>query len=129
MEHEPGTERTPPAERFASPAVAFDLEETVARLVHETNPGKGGHRQIALYKQGSATIALFRFEPDGAIPDHKAPGTVFIQCLDGRIDVKVGDEAHPLRRGGLLVLAPGVRHDVRAIEASTMLLTVCLEPK
>jgi quercetin dioxygenase-like cupin family protein len=37
-----------------------------------------------------------------------------------------GDYAMPA--GSLLVLTPNVRHDVRAVTASRMLLTVRLEP-
>jgi quercetin dioxygenase-like cupin family protein len=129
MDQIPETERTPPAERFADDVIAFDLVSELEKLLQEDNPGQRGHRQVALYKQGHATIALFHFDPGGSLPEHHAPGTVFIQCLTGEIRVSVSGEPKPLRRGGLLVLAPGVRHDVRATEASTMLLTVCMEQK
>jgi len=48
--------------------------------------------------------------------------------LAGRIEVAAAGENHELAADQILVLQPGVRHDVRAIESSRMLLTVCLEP-
>jgi len=129
MDPIPETERIPPAERFADDAIVLDLVSELEKLLSEEHPGRNGHRQVALYKQGHATIALFHFDAGGAIPVHKAAGTVFIQCLSGEIRVSVSGEPKPLRRGGLMVLAPGVSHDVQAPEASTMLLTVCMEEK
>jgi quercetin dioxygenase-like cupin family protein len=121
------SERTPPRERFAGGAVQFDLKATAEQLEAESREGHSGHRQIALYKHEKSTIALFRFEKGGAMPDHKAKGTVFVQVLEGKLTLRVEGSEHVLEAGGLLVLAPGVEHDVNAHETTVMLLTVCLD--
>src|SRR5687767_10684943 len=118
--------RVPPKERFAPRAIQGNLNAATEKLVAEPHEGQSGHRQIALYKQGHATVALFRFEAGGAMPQHSAPGTVFIHTLDGRLELDVEGSPHTVPAGEVLVLAKGVRHDVRAAVPSTMMLTVCL---
>ena len=124
---EPKTERTPPRERFAPDALQFDLASAARQLSAEHDEGQFGHRQVALYKHEKTTIALFRFEKGGGLPQHKTPGTVIIQVLDGNLTLEVEGKDHALASGGLLVLAPGVPHNVRAETMTLMLLTVCLD--
>jgi len=121
------TERTPPRERFAPDAIQFDLRATAAQLETESGEGQSGHRQIALYKHDKATLALFRFEQGGRMPAHRARGTVIVQVIEGKLSLDVAGEGHVLEAGGVLVLASGVEHDVHALEATLMLLTVCLD--
>lgn len=121
------SERTPPRDRFASAVVQFDLRATAAKLEAESDGGQSGHRQIALYKHEKATIALFRFESGGRMPPHQAKGTVVIQVIEGHLTLEIAGEAHSLHAGAVLVLAPGVQHDVQAHETTLMLLTVCLD--
>ena len=123
----PTTERVPPRERFAHDAVQFDLHSAALQLESEHDEGQHGHRQVALYKHEKTTIALFRFEKGGGLPDHRAQGTVIIQVIEGNIALEVAGEEHSLKSGGLMVLAPGVKHDVKAFENTLMLLTVCLD--
>ena len=124
-----GSERTPPRERFAADALQFDLLAEAAKLEGEDGGSHSGHRQVTLYKHEQATVALFRFERNGSLPKHKAPGTVFIQVLEGNIEFDVEGSVKTVAAGGLLALAPGARHDVRALEPSVMLLTVCLQKR
>jgi quercetin dioxygenase-like cupin family protein len=121
--------RTPPKERFAPDVAHFNLVVTARELALEAHEGQHGHRQIALYKHGHghATVALFRFKQGGGMAEHSAPGTVFVQVLEGRLVLRAQGENHVVSQGELLVLAPGMPHDVRAEEDSVMLLTVCLD--
>ena len=118
--------RVPPRERFAPDAIQFDLRMAAVQLDAEPDTGQFGHRQVALYKYEKATIALFRFEKGGSMQTHKAPGTVFIQVIEGKMTLDVSGTKHHLEAGGMLVLAPGIQHDVQAEERSLMLLTICL---
>src|SRR5687767_11829796 len=118
--------RAHPNVRFAPPQHQIDLR-AVARELAAAGPARRGQRQRALYSYGRLTVALFTFEPGAGLPDHVAAGVVTINVLDGRLRVKCGDVGHDLPAGKLLVLAPGVRHDVLAEAQSTMLLQVYLE--
>jgi quercetin dioxygenase-like cupin family protein len=120
--------RTHPTERFAAPAQAFDLDAAAAELAGETTAAHGGHRQKTLYRHGPSTLALFLFEPGGALREHRTNGIVFIQILRGRLTVHAAGQRHDLPAGRVLVMSPGVPHDLHAEEHTHMLLTVSLLP-
>ena len=120
--------RTHPDERFAPPAQAFDLDAAVAELARETTTPHAGHRQKTLYRHGGSTLALFVFQGGAELPEHRTNGTVFIQVLRGRLTVHAAGERHDLAAGRVLVLSPGVPHDLRAEVLTHMLLTVSLQP-
>jgi len=119
--------RPRPAERFAPLEDVVDLNDAAARLRNEPNAGRHGHRQMALFHHGPATVALYCFEAGSKLPDHVVDGPVMIHVLEGRLRVSTNETKHELSAGQLLRLAPGVNHDVEATEASRMLLTVCVE--
>jgi quercetin dioxygenase-like cupin family protein len=130
MSSNTGTRRRPhPAQRFASEVHRFDVHAAGEQLAKELDKDQHGHRQITLYKHGPATLVLFRLRAGGSISDHGAPGVVTIHVLEGRLTVSTDQESYPMGAGQLLVLAPGVRHDVTAEERSLMLLGVFLEQK
>ncbi len=118
--------RPHPAARFASPQVEIDLAAIETRLRSELQAGEGGHRQETLYKDGALTIALFLFERFTGLSEHQAAGTVNMHVLRGQLKITAEGQAHVLRAGHMLLLAPGLKHAVSAEEESVMLLTVRL---
>ncbi|HEX5245442.1 MAG TPA: AraC family ligand binding domain-containing protein, partial [Tepidisphaeraceae bacterium] len=120
--------RVHPEQRFDHPELQFDLNEVAAKLQAEPL-GNRPHRQETIYHHGPLTVALFLFEVGSSMAEHEAKGTVTVQVLKGRLKMSADGQAHELPAGSLLVLAPGVRHDVQAVEASQMLLTVCLDQR
>jgi quercetin dioxygenase-like cupin family protein len=119
--------RPPPAERFKGPSHVFDLDAVADRLRSEDHPSRHGHRQMTLFQRDHITHVAFTFEPDGHLAEHAAPGLVTIHVHSGRLAVKEEGREHDLSSGQVLVLAPGVPHDVRAKERSIMMLTVHVE--
>ena len=119
--------RQHPEERFDPPQLQINLQDVAARLRNEPTAEYGKHRQETLYRYGPLTIALFVFEQGASMAQHKAEGVVTVQVLQGRLRMSADGERHDLPTGSLLVLAPGVSHDVLAMEPTRMLLTVCLE--
>ena len=117
--------REHPDVRFAPPQHVIDLRAAARELAQ--TPSRRGHRQMALYRHGRITVALFTFDDGADLPEHVAAGAVTINVLDGRLRVRAGDVEHSLPAGNLLILAPGVRHAVHAEEPSTMLLQVHLD--
>lgn len=123
-----GRVRTPPRERFAPVEEMFDLEAAATQLLAEPGTGQHGHRQMALFHHGPATLALFCFEEEGAkFPDHVVDGVVIIQVIQGRLTVQTETAEHDMPAGRVLRLGPNVRHNVVATEPAQMLLTVCME--
>lgn len=124
---QPDRLRTAPSERFAGLAHAFDLPSALRDLRAEDHPARDGHRQVTIFQQAPVTHVLFAFEHGGALSRHTTNGLVTIHCLEGRLRVHADNQEHDLPAGQLLILKPGVPHDVRAEEASAMLLTVHLQ--
>jgi quercetin dioxygenase-like cupin family protein len=60
------------------------------------------------------------------IPEHKAPGEITIQCLEGAVDFTAGGQTQRLSAGQMLYLAAGVAHAIRGVQDASMLLTVLL---
>ena len=60
------------------------------------------------------------------IADHKAPGEITVQCLEGRMIFRTMGQEKELRSGHLLYLSPEEVHSVEAIEDSSFLLTMVL---
>ena len=119
--------RSHPSGRFAGESHAFHLGEVLASLRAEAHPVERGHRQMTIVHRAPVTQVVFAFEPGSELADHAAHGLVMIHVLEGRLAVQADERDHELRAGYILVLNPDVRHHVRALEASAMLLTVHLE--
>jgi quercetin dioxygenase-like cupin family protein len=117
-------DRPPPRERFAGTEHVFDLREIATGLRHESTPVRDGHRQITIYHGHPLTLVVFDFEAGGRLADHRAEADVTILTLAGLLEVSTPSGTHQLHEGSLLVLDPGVVHDVYAPEASQMLLAV-----
>lgn len=121
--------RTAPSERFAPEHLAFDLHAEAAALEDEPTPKQHGHRQKTLFKNSGRTVALFVLDPGANLAEHATSGIVTVQAIEGDLDVTAGGVDYPLRAGMLVVMAPGVRHDVRAKSRAVFLLQVSLAPK
>lgn len=120
--------RTRPSQRFLGSEHLFDLDAEAEKLLREPGGERNGHRQITLFRRGGMSLVLFVFEADGYLVDHQADGFVTVEVLSGEIRMMTADGEHAMPQGALLVLEPGVRHDVRAVSPSRMLLTVRLDP-
>ena len=60
------------------------------------------------------------------ISEHKAPGVLTVQCLEGHVRFGVDGEARELTQGDLLYLKPAQPHNVEAQQDSSLLLTLIL---
>ncbi len=119
--------REHPVERFEGEQHFLDLNTAAENLKNEPHPATDGHRQIAVYHYGPVTKVLFVFDKGGALEKHSAKGVVSIHVLHGALSVTAGEKTNVLKAGQVLMLSPGVPHDVRASEETQMLLTVHLQ--
>lgn len=76
----------------------------------------------------SADLELIRLVlPAGkVIPVHKAPGEITVQCLEGRVAFTATGQTQNLAAGQLLYLNAGEPHALKAIEDSSLLVTLLL---
>jgi quercetin dioxygenase-like cupin family protein len=118
--------RRPPSERFAGNEHLFDILASAEDLRAEPEAPRDGHRQITLFHEGGLSVVLFDFEAGGRLNGHKADGLVTIQTIAGSVDVSTPQTTHQLPTGTLLLLEPGIPHDVVAHLPSQVLLFVHL---
>jgi quercetin dioxygenase-like cupin family protein len=101
---------------------AFDLDAEIARFP----PGEGasGRRAETLIKGDRLRLVLVTMRAGATLDEHTAPGPITIQTLRGRFLVTAGDQEQTLPEGGLIAIAAGARHAVRALDAGAFLLTI-----
>ncbi|MFP5406129.1 MAG: cupin domain-containing protein [Gammaproteobacteria bacterium] len=58
------------------------------------------------------------------VPEHDVRGPITLQCLEGRLEVRAHGADRPLAAGELMYLASGVPHALRAIEDTSVLVTI-----
>ncbi len=114
----PGSERP-----LAAPLLQFRLADEVARLQGEQG-WTAGKRAITLAKQGGLRVVLIALRAGAALDEHLAAGALTLQVLEGRVGFDAGAETRALLPRELLVIEPGLPHDVRALDESVFLLTL-----
>jgi nucleotide-binding universal stress UspA family protein/mannose-6-phosphate isomerase-like protein (cupin superfamily) len=62
------------------------------------------------------------------IPEHKAKGTVVVQCLEGQVAFTAFGQTHNLQPGELLCLPAGESHSLKGVRDASLLLTI-VRPK
>ncbi len=61
------------------------------------------------------------------ITEHKAPGEIIVQCLEGQIAFTALGKTEQLMAGQMLFLAASEPHSVAAINDSSFLLTILMD--
>jgi quercetin dioxygenase-like cupin family protein len=76
----------------------------------------------------SSTLEVIRLVvPTGKdIPEHKAPGDITVQCLEGEVDFTAEGKTQRLKPGQLLYLAAGAPHSLHGVQDSSVLVTILL---
>lgn len=120
--------RERPSERFAGSEHLFNLDTEIERLRDEPGGTKKRHRQITLFRGGGMSLVLFDFDVGGGLSDHATDGFVTVHILDGEAQMTTAGHEYAMPAGSLLVLGPGVKHDIRALTPSRVLLSVRLDP-
>lgn len=60
------------------------------------------------------------------IPEHRAPGEITVQCLEGAVKFGTDMEARLMRSGDMLFLLAEEPHWLEAVENSSLLVTLYL---
>ena len=80
----------------------------------------------ALIKGRSLELMRIVLRAGQSLPPHDVAGEVTIQCLEGRVRVAADVACRELGAGDLILLPAGDSHSVRALEDSSLLVTVQL---
>lgn len=85
-----------------------------------------GSRTHALFKSEQLELMRLVLRAGKSLPPHQVAGEITIQCIEGEIEVTLGEAAHRLGAGQLLYLPGGAVHGVRALSDASALVTLVL---
>lgn len=90
--------------------------------------GSNLHQSVTSTLLKSEHLQVFRLVlPKGKeFREHKVPGEITVQCLEGIIEFTTADQKQQLHPGEMLYLNGGAPHAVSAIEDASVLVTVFL---
>jgi quercetin dioxygenase-like cupin family protein len=60
------------------------------------------------------------------ISEHQVAGEITVQCLEGHVEFTSNDVTRSLSAGELVYLAAASKHSLRAVENSSVLVTILL---
>jgi quercetin dioxygenase-like cupin family protein len=89
-------------------------------------PAEQGERpgSVALVRDQHFEVFRLVMEAGKELPVHEVPSLITIQCLRGRVEVLAHRGAQVLPAGHLMYLAGGEPHGVKALEDSSILVTM-----
>lgn len=103
---------------LSMPAQPLDVAPFGARLT--------GARSVVLFKAEDLEVIRIVLRKGQALPPHRVAGSVSLQCLEGSLEVMLGQNFHKLQRDQLIHLPLGLPHAVRALEDSSALVSIVL---
>ncbi len=101
----------------------------VKNLLNELNYQEDSIVSKILLKKETGNITLFAFDAGQGLTEHTSPFDALIQCIDGKIEIKVGGENFSVSSGDILRLPASVPHGLKAVEKSKMILTMIKSEK
>ena len=104
--------------------LTFDIPTLLAQLRHEDQWRAGKRNAMTLLKEHGLRMVLIVMRASTAIPSHQAESSLSVQVVEGRLQVRTGAEPVTLKKGQMLALQAGIRHEIEALEESTFLLTL-----
>lgn len=71
-----------------------------------------------------ARVVVLTFSAGHVLREHAAPFPLHFQVLDGEVLLRVASEELVVRPGGLIRMAARLRHEVEAVTAARIMLTL-----
>ena len=103
------------------------INELAAEQLAKAAATDSGRSSVTVYSRPGARLrqTLMALTAGNVMGEHKSPGDASLLCLQGRVRLRAGGTQVELGPGDLIAVPPQ-RHDVEAMEASALLLTVSL---
>jgi len=107
-----------------APLLSFKLQDEVRRLRREPEWKDGDKNGITLAKYPNLRTVLVTLKKGAHMREHGPEGPMSLAVISGKVELLAGGVRQTLERKGLATVRRGVRHDVRAMQDSVILLTI-----
>ncbi len=84
-------------------------------------------RSHALFKSADLEVARLVLHAGEGLPPHSVAGEITVQCIEGRVAFHCDAGMQELQAGQLIHLRGEETHALRALEDSSLLLTIALK--
>lgn len=111
-----------------APLLNFSLDKEINKLKKEPSWINGDRNAVTLQKNSNLRVVLMSMRKGSALLEHKVEGPISLFVLSRKINFLARKESVKVRSNELVVLEKTIPHDVKALEDSTLLLTV-IQPK
>ena len=88
----------------------------------EDSPERPG--SVALVRDEHFEVFRLVMETGKELPEHEVASLITVQCLRGRVQVSVHGRSRTLAGGYLMYIAGGAPHALKALEDSSILVTM-----
>ncbi len=102
----------------------FDLRAETEKLQQQDSFRDGRPTGRTLVKEPDLRIVLMTLKAGARLEEHHASGPISVQALSGTIRMRLAGRGAELTQGQLLMLEPGIPHDVDAVTDAAFLLTI-----
>src|SRR5699024_3986790 len=96
------------------------------RVIGRVEPFETRPRASIVHSDETTKIVAFEFDEGHELPDHAAHHPILVQLLRGRVEFGMPDRTLDLRPGEIVHLTPRLQHSVRALERTTLTVTMLL---
>jgi quercetin dioxygenase-like cupin family protein len=102
----------------------FALKQYTDALREEPEYVRHGRNGVTLVKTNGLRVLLEALRQGAELAEHRAPGPITVQVLEGEIRFQTGEDTFRVRQGETLALPAGRPHSVEAVRDSAFLITI-----
>ncbi|NEX61358.1 cupin domain-containing protein [Noviherbaspirillum galbum] len=84
---------------------------------------------VALVRTAEFEVMRMVLQQGKAVPEHRVPGDLSMQCLEGSVEVQAGGNHLTLGEGQLVFLKGNTPYALRALDHASLLVTMVRKPK
>jgi quercetin dioxygenase-like cupin family protein len=84
---------------------------------------------VALVRTDEFEVMRLVLQEGKSVPQHHVPGDLSLQCLEGTVEVQAGASPLMLQPGQMVFIAGNTPYALRALEHSSLLMTMVRKPK
>lgn len=102
-------------------SLTLTAEQQIAKATNESS----GRSVMPLKSDATKKLRqlVVALRAEAALSEHENPGEAVVQVITGHVTLTAGDESWDLFPGNLIAI-PQMRHDLRAVADSAVLLTL-----